>query len=70
MSNLWKKLRAAKNYHGTFAKNMLGLELADQLSRVIPSVLSNDRGQLSGKQIITIPPHINGRIIRDMKKKS
>merc|ERR1719378_1164631 len=29
------------------AENMLGLELADQLSRVISSVLSNDGGQLS-----------------------
>ena len=39
-----------KTYHGAFAENMLGLELADQLSRVVPSVLGNDGGQLSGKQ--------------------
>ena len=45
-----KAYNAAKTHHGAFAKNMLGLELADQLSRVVPSVLGNDRGQLSEEQ--------------------
>ena len=44
------KTDVAKTHHGAFAKNMLGLQLADQLSGVIPSVLSNDGGQLSVRQ--------------------
>merc|ERR1719295_2519781 len=48
--------------HGAFAKNMLGLELADQLSRVIPSVLSNDGGQLS--ESICKAGHSSGLLAR------
>ena len=45
-----KACNAAKTHHGAFAKNMLGLELADQLSRVVTSVLGNDGRQLSEEQ--------------------
>ena len=37
-------------YHGALAKDVLGLQLADQLGRVISSVLCDDGGQLSEKE--------------------
>ena len=39
----------AVTYHGALAKDVLGLQLADQLGRVISSVLCDDGGQLSEK---------------------
>ena len=39
-----------EKYHGALAENMLGLQLADQLSGVITSILGNDGRQLSVKQ--------------------
>ena len=46
------KSKDRQKYHGALAENMLGLQLADQLSGVITSILGNDGRQLSEKQEI------------------